>query len=70
MPTFWGFAAFALFGLPQGRAADTFWFLNHLCCPFYSLPTLFELPLTAVLYAFLTWLVTSVLDRLRFFKKT
>ena len=51
MPIVWGVLGFALFNVPEGHTADLFWKLNHFFCPFHTLPTLFELPGTAAIYA-------------------
>jgi hypothetical protein len=60
MPILWGFASFALFTLPQGPAADLYWHLNHFFCPLFFMPTLFELPFTAGLYALLAFLLLVI----------
>jgi hypothetical protein len=65
MPILWGMASFMLFNLPEGPAADRYWRLNHIFCPFFSFPTIIELPLTAGVYALLALLITITIRGLR-----
>jgi hypothetical protein len=65
MPILWGFASFLLFNLPEGPAADLYWRLNHIFCPFFIFPTIIELPLTAGLYALVASSITIAIRRLR-----
>ena len=65
MPIVWGFASFVLFNLPEGRAANLYWSLNHTFCPFYRLPTVIELPFTAGLYAGIAIVVAIVIRGFR-----